>query len=73
MTTLYFKMTDENGDVWYASSMLVRSTPQAQLGAVRAKAVKKGIKTTYDLATKEAYLAYRESTRAAIAQATGAA
>jgi hypothetical protein len=57
---VFYRITMEDGQVWFASSMLL-STPEKTLATVQRQAVRRGVKATYDLATREQYQAYQKS------------
>ena len=71
MTIIYVKTTipalPEPVRVSINSVMQMHSGPHATLKAIRRAAAKRGVDATYELATREEYLAYRRATETAIA------
>lgn len=62
MIRMYYKITDpdarEDLRVWYASSMVYISE-QETLEMVRAEAIQRGLRVTYEIVTKKEYDQYQ--------------
>jgi hypothetical protein len=67
--TVYVKITMSAGDVWYSSSLQHKSTPEKTVKHLNDVAKLKNIGATYELATREQYVAYREEGNRIIADA----
>ena len=64
MNRIRVKITMSTGEVWYASSMQVKSTPERTVNYLNILSRDKRLGSTYELATEEEYTNFRERRRA---------
>lgn len=67
MSMIRTKITMGDGQVWYATSMQVKSTPERTIEYLNHLAKKQGLKSRYELASEEDYQKYRKSNGAQLA------